>query len=142
MSRLHRALALPAFIAAVLLCAMAGAANKDGAKLVEMYKKAVTLHKHGEQKAALALYERILGDDGMRSQLAPLSAATLYNNAGGIHYQHGDAAAAHRYFEAAVALVPDHAESLVNLALVLSEDMRLHDEALRLNVCHIIPQAQ
>jgi tetratricopeptide (TPR) repeat protein len=122
-----------AFIATVLLCTVLAnqAAAADGPKLVEMYTKAVTLHKHGEPKAALKIYEKILSDKSMRSQLAPTAAATLYNNAGGIHHQHGDAEAAHAHFAAAVALSPDHAEALVNLALVLSEDEKEHDEALK-----------
>ena len=126
--RRHRGnLAVEIIITTVLLCAVVVSGAPDGSKLVEMYKNALSLHQHGETKAALTLYERILGDESMRSQLSPKSAATLYNNAGGLYYQRGDADAAHERFAAAVNLVPDHAEALVNLALVLSEDKKQHE---------------
>lgn len=139
MPRRHPVTAPALIIAVVALCARTSSAATetdgpddaaDGGNLIALYKNALTLHQQGEKDAALGIYERLLRDDGMRSKLAPAAAATLYNNAGGIHYQNGNAEAAHEHFAAAVALAPGHAEALVNLALVLSEDLGRHEEAM------------
>ena len=88
------------------------------------------MHQRGDLDGALTLYDRLLGDAPTLSQLAPSAVAVLHNNAGGIRYQRDDAEAAHAHFAAAVEAHPDHAESLVNLGLVLSEDMRRDEDAL------------
>ena len=97
--------------------------------LVTAYREAVATHASGDPDGALVQYESILDDPDLAARLSPHAAATMHNNAGGVYYARGDAHRAHAHFARAVELHPDHAEALVNLALVLSEDLRRHDDA-------------
>lgn len=121
-------LARPSLALAVTLALALVVACED--PLVTAYREAVATHASGDPDGALVQYEAILEDPNLAARLSPNAAATMHNNAGGVYFARGDAHRAHAHFARAVELHPDHAEALVNLALVLSEDLRRHDDAV------------
>ena len=121
-------LARPSLALAVTLALVLVVACED--PLVTAYREAVATHASGDPDGALVQYEAILEDPNLAARLSPNAAATMHNNAGGVYFARGDAHRAHAHFARAVELHPDHAEALVNLALVLSEDLRRHDDAV------------
>ena len=98
--------------------------------LVAATTDALATHRAGDEGSALEKYERILTNAADAARLSPAAAAQLHTNAGAIRYGRGDAARARAHFERAVALDPTHADAVLNLALVLSEDVGAHRDAL------------
>lgn len=100
--------------------------------LVAATTDALATHRAGDEGSALEKYERILTNAADAARLSPAAAAQLHTNAGAIRYGRGDAARARAHFERAVALDPTHADAVLNLALVLSEDVGAQRDALAL----------
>ena len=117
-------------LVALFVSAAALRAEPPEDALVSMVQDALRTHARGDVDAALGKYNAIVDDAPAFARLSGTAAATVLNNAGGIVYTRGDANAALAYFERAVRVHPNHAESLVNLAVCLSEDFGKHAEAL------------
>ena len=117
-------------VVALVACSAAVSAEAPEDALVSRVQDALQTHARGDADAALEMYDAIVRDASAFARLSRVAAATVLNNAGGILYTRGDAIAALPYFERAVRVHPAHAESLVNLAVCLSEDLGKHEEAL------------
>ena len=100
--------------------------------LVVKVQDALKTHASGDFDGALVLYDLLIDDPSLFGKLSASASASILNNAGGIRYGKGDALGALPYFEKATLVDSTHAESLVNLAVLLSEDMGKHEEALKL----------
>jgi tetratricopeptide (TPR) repeat protein len=100
--------------------------SKAGASLGDLVTQALSLHKEGNLKGALAVYERVL-------PLLPDTdmAAKLSSNAGSILMQMGEYDRARIMFEAAVAGHPESAQAHFNLAVVLTSKLGIHDVAMK-----------
>ena len=117
-------------VVALVACSAVVSAEAPEDALVSRVQDALQTHARGDADAALEMYDAIVSDASAFARLSRVAAATVLNNAGGILYTRGDAIAALPYFQRAVRVHPAHAESLVNLAVCLSEDLGKHEEAL------------